>query len=361
MIEIARIFFLAAELKPNLPDFKLMRCLPPKYTELITSAAKNGVASGVANYEQLATLYEAGARFGIEPTEIEFRSLLTNMIREEIEKRDMQIEERLDLMDRLVRFYKQGTSYIAQVCRTFNSPPPLMSKFSTGFDPLDKVLGGSVVTGATTIVANPGTGKSYVSIAIASNWKHGSVWFYDPENGEGLMLTRTESIDRDESYDSKKLFFGFYNPEEILEKLRDDPDPGRLVIMDSLHFICGTGRTPDSGAKYERSYQAAIAMKQYCKKIIITTQVKRGGDGDSIDAGAASSCIERHSDAQIHLSKGLPLGDGTYEYRMFCSKNRNGVGGTEVKFAFDYDKAICRYIVEAPVFSEEAMETMEYI
>ena len=361
MIEIARIFFLAAELKPNLPDLKLMRCLPLKYTELITSAAKNGIASGVANFEQLATLYEAGARFGIEPTIIEFRSLLTNLLREEIEKRDMQIEDRLDLLDRLVRFYKQGTSYIAQVRRNFNSPAPIMAKFSTGFAPLDKVLGGSTVTEVTTIVATTGTGKSYISLAIAAGWKHGSVWFYDPENGESLMLTRTESIDRDKSYDNKELIFGFYNPEQILEELRDNPDPGRLIIMDSLHFICGTGRTPDSGTRYERTYNAAVAMKQYCKKIIITTQVKRGADGDSIDSAAASSCIEHHSGAMIHLSKGLPLGDGTYEYRMFCSKNRNGVGGTEVKFAFDYEKAVCRYIVEAPIFSEETMETMEFI
>lgn len=361
MIEIARIFFLAAELKPTLPDFKLMRCLPPKYNELITSAAKNGVASGVANYDQLATLYEAGARFGIEPTVIEFRSLLTIMLREEIEKRDMQIEERIDLMDRLVRFYKQGISYIAQVHRTFNSPAPKMAIFSTGFDPLDIVLGGSTVTEVTTIVATTGTGKSYISLAIAAGWRHGSVWFYDPENGESLMLTRTESIDRDITYDDKKLIFGFYNPEQILEDLRDNPDPGRLVIMDSLHFVCGTGRTPDSGARYERTYNAAVAMKQHCKNIIITTQVKRGADGDSIDSASASSCIEHHSGAMIHLSKGLPLGDGTYEYRMFCSKNRNGVGGTEVKFAFDYEKATCRYIVEAPIFSEKTMNTMDYI
>src|SRR6476660_4875235 len=108
MIELARLFFLACELQPPLPSFKLMRCLPPKYVELLTSAAKNGIAGGIANYQQLAVLYEKGAQFGIEPTQHEFKTLLTAMLREEIEKREMSIDERMVLLEALTNYYKSG-------------------------------------------------------------------------------------------------------------------------------------------------------------------------------------------------------------------------------------------------------------
>lgn len=361
MIELARIYFLACELQPPLPNHKLMRQLPPKYAELIASAAANGLASGIAGYAQLAQLYEKGAQFGIEPTLLEFKGLMTALLREEIEKREMSLFERMELSAQLVAYFRQGESFITQERLKFNTPAPPLNRFSTGFAPLDSVLGGNAVTSVVTLIASPGTGKSYLSLAIAAGWSHGSVLFYDPENGSGLMLERAQSIDVDRKPDNKEFIFGYYNPDEILEELREDPDPGRLIIMDSLHFICGTGRTPDSGAKYEKAYTTAVAMQQHCKLVLITTQVKRGADGDSIDAGAASSCIERHSGAQIHLSKGELLPDGATEYRMFCSKNRYGPGGLEIKFAFDYFNAICRYLVEDLKYSEEAMEQMEYL
>lgn len=358
-MEIARLYYLACELSPVLPDGKLLRLLPPKYVELLKSATQNGIASNQANYEQLAAIYEIGAKVGIEPTEKEFRSAMSHMIQRELDKKDdLSLDDRLHCMSRLVNYYKTGTSFITPVRRSFKTKVPPMNFFKTGFEPFDEVLGGGTVTEVTTIVANPGTGKSYISLAIAHAWKHGSVLFYDPENGEALMLSRANQMDEDDS-DDKEFIFGHYDPEDILEYVMDNPDPGRLVIMDSLHFVCGTGRTPDSGLKYEKAYQCAVAMKMYAKLIIITTQIKRGADGDSLDAGAASACIERHSGAQLNLSKKERLPDGHYKYRFYCSKNRNGVGGTEIEFAFDYERAQSRYIIRPPVFSEELLATLE--
>lgn len=358
---IARLYYLACELSPILPDNKLLRLLSPKYVELLQSATLNGIASNQVGYEQLAAIYEIGAKVGIEPSEKEFRSALSAMLTEALNANDkLSLDDNMHLRSRLLNYYKTGTSFITPVRCSFKTKVPPLAYFKTGFEPLDEVLGGGTVTEVTTIVANPGTGKSYITLGIANGWKYGSVLFYDPENGQALMLNRANQMDDNEdSPDNKEFIFGHYDPEEILEYLVDNPDPGRLVIMDSLHFVCGTGRTPDSGLKYEKAYQCAVAMKMYCKLIIITTQIKRGADGDSLEAGAASACIERHSGAQINLSKKERLEDGYYKYRMYCSKNRNGVGGTEIEFAFDYEKAKSRYIIRPPVFSEGLLEQME--
>jgi hypothetical protein len=364
MIELARLYYLACELRPNLPEHKLLQVLPRMYTELITSAAKNGISSGIANYEQLATLYSTGEALNIDPTENEFKSLISTMIANHIEdKKDLPIDEKIKYYERLTRYYKQGESFIPQVRRTFNSPAPVISKFSSGFPPYDKVLGGSIVNDVTTIIANPGTGKSYISMAIAAAWPHGSVRIYDPENGEGVVLNRAETLPGrgSEDYDHKELIFGWYSAEDILQELKDNPDHNMLVILDSLHFVCGDGSSPESRANYFHTYKAAVAMKQFCKHVIITTQVKRGANGDSIDAGAASSTIERDSGAQLHLSKGMYLGNGTVEYRLFSSKNRHGPNQVEVNFVFDYVSAKCVHIVEPPVFTQEMYENMEFI
>lgn len=369
-IELARLYYLACELRPNLPDHKLMQVLPKMYTELITSGCKNGISSGISNYQQLAQLYSMGEAIGIEPTENEFKSLISSMIASEVEsKKELPIDVKINYYDRLTRYYKQGESFIPQVRRTFNSPAPLVSKFSSGFLPYDKVLGAtpenpfSVVNDVTTIIANPGTGKSYLSLAIGAAWPHGSVYIYDPENGEGVVLNRAETLpDRgSESYDNKHIIFGWYGVETILEHFKDNPDLNALVILDSLHFVCGDGSDPSSRMEYFKAYKAAVALKQYVKHVIITTQVKRGANGDSIDAAAASSTIERDSGALLHLSKGMYLGNGTVEYRLFSSKYRHGPNQVEVNFIFDYVKAQCVHIVEPMVMTKELYDNMEFI
>lgn len=364
MIEFARLYFLACELKPTLPEHKLLRLLPPKQVELLISAVKSGIGSGLANYDQLAALYEMGKSENVSHEN--FKTTLSGMLEEAISaKSNISIDERIQLWGKLAKYY-ESRKIAPPVVRKFNEQGPELVLFATGFAPLDKVLGknkkpGEIIpTEVITIIAQPGTGKSYISLAIANAWKHGPVLLYDPENGEGLVMSRANSAVKvgDPEYDNKRFIFGHYDPDDILAYIQDNPMEGLLVILDSMHCICGDGRSPASGAEYERMLRIMSAMKKYAKLIIGTTQVKRGADGDDLEAAAASASIERWTGAQIHLSKEDELEDNLQQYRMYCSKNRSGVQGQEVRFAFDYEKAKT-YLIEPQKYTPTLLDDME--
>ena len=358
MIEIARLYFLACELKPELPDYRLMSLITPKYRELIKSAATNGISSGIAGYEQLRAIYDAGKAIDIEPSNQEFKSLLSSMINSSLDqKEDYSIDDKMDLMTRLTAYYKSGKSTIPKVIRKFTDEPPEFLFFQSGFEPLDRVLVKGLVKGITTIVANAGVGKSYIALAIAAVWD-GPVIYYEPENGEALTLTRIATMDKS-NLENKEIHFGFYHSKEILEYVKDHADENLLVIMDSLSVVCGEGRDSNSGSLYVETYQDSIKMLEYCKHVLITTHLRRHSDGDTISAAGASSAIEKYSTAQIHLSKEGKLPDGCWQYRFFTPKYRAGESQVEVKFAFNYEEAKCMYIVEQPKFTNQLLEEME--
>ncbi len=346
MEEIFRLYYLAVELRPILPNTKLMNILPRKYADLIYSGVRDGLGSMLAGYETLTASYMRGASSGVTPTEHEFKSLITALIHRELSsKTDIRLEDQISLQGALANYYQSGSSIIQQKRVKFTSKPSPLSKFSSGFEPLDAILGGQVLKSVITLLAVPASGKTYIAQAIANNWSHGSAWYFEPEVGEDLILDRQERISTGVNLDSKEYFFGNYSPEAVLDLVKEEPDENRIIVWDSLHVICGTGSTPESRAKYERAYEIAVRLKDHCKLLIITTQVKRGNSGDDIDSGAASSCIERYSDAQINIRKELLLPDGANQVRLFCSKNRMGPGGGLVNFAFDYTTGSYKYMI----------------
>lgn len=356
MEEIFRLYYLAVELRPTLPNTKLMNILPRKYADLIYSGVRDGLGSMLAGYETLAASYMRGASSGVTASEREFKSLITALIHRELSsKTDIRLEDQIQLQGALASYYQSGTSIIKQKRVKFNTKSSPLAKFSSGFEPLDVVLGGALLKGVITLLGIPSMGKTYIAQAIANSWQHGSVWFCEPEVGEDLILDRQDNI-AGFDLESKEYFFGHYSPEAMLDMVQEEPDENRLIVWDSLHVICGTGSTPESRNKYERAYETAIRLKAHCKLLIITTQVKRGNSGDEIDSGAASSCIERYSDAQINIRKELLLPDGCNQVRLFCSKNRMGPGGGLVNFAFNYEKGKFAYMMDG--FSNNGFEAL---
>ncbi|MFZ0424754.1 MAG: ATPase domain-containing protein [Xanthobacteraceae bacterium] len=128
----------------------------------------------------------------------------------------------------------------------------------SGVAALDKLLGGGVTTGSTTLMVGPaGTGKSllalhYLAAAIARG-ERGAMFVFDEELG--LLMSRAKSlgIDLEGMRDAKKLFIeqmdaAELSPGEFSHRVRAcvDHEKIRTVVIDSLN-----------------GYQASMPEEQY--------------------------------------------------------------------------------------------------
>jgi circadian clock protein KaiC len=128
----------------------------------------------------------------------------------------------------------------------------------SGVAALDKLLGGGVTTGSTTLMVGPaGTGKSllalhYLAAAVARG-ERGAMFVFDEELG--LLMSRAKGlgIDLEGMRDAKKLFIeqmdaAELSPGEFSHRVRAcvDHEQIRTVVIDSLN-----------------GYQAAMPEEQY--------------------------------------------------------------------------------------------------
>lgn len=339
---LCRLYYLACEIKPRLPDRKLLLVLPKTWQELINSAIDSGIGSGVTNYDQLQAMYMHGCESGIPPSEVEFKSLLANEITQFLDKSDFTFKYKLKLQSLLYNYLEGTANSIRHSICTFDKEPEPLSRFSTGFWPIDDVLSDpdepGVISEVITLLGQSGAGKTYMATTMAAMWPHGSVWMFQPELDENLILHRVARMDSQwASGQAPILETGVYNPEVVLDRCIEDNDPNRLVIFDSLSYICGSGDNPENRAKWERYYHACVELKSYVKMVLITTHIKRGDSGKNIDSGAGSSAIEKNSGAQVLFEKlhALPNYKGT-RCQFTATKNRMGPDNQVISFDYDY-------------------------
>lgn len=358
---LSRLYYLAVEVKPTLPDSRLYNLLSKNWRRLIDSGITNGLASGIANYDQLKHLYELGSS-NIEPTEKEFRLLLGQSIMTQLEG---------DVSKSTIERVKLAGSlnvYISSIGNTttkkafFTEPAPPLTTFNSGFKPLDTLVSeNGLSTEIITFLGKPGSGKSSIALSIAGEWpKNSNVWYFEPELGQGFMLNKISKTDFSWN-ENCVLYSGFYGVENILKMIEQEPDDDRLIVLDSLHVVCGDGTTAESRSKYTAAYEAMLELKTKCKLIVVTTQVKRGSTADDIEAAAGSSAIERYSGVLIGITKGPPLPpEGKLNsVGLFAIKNRLGAAGKKKEFAFDYLRCKSKYTLDDPEEMLKALDETE--
>lgn len=345
MRELHRLYRLAVDLKPNLPDRRLMDLLPKTWGKIITSGAVDGLGSGMANYDQLERLYMEGAENGIEPNFREFKGLLCNQIRNQLIERnkDFDLKTYTKLCGLLDQYYNRDDTRLKQECIDFNDEPAEFLTFSSGFLPIDEAVRADDVPGVTngilTLLGITGTGKSKLALAFTSMWDYGPAFMLDPENGKARTQSRIKKLNK--VHHGKKALIGKYTSDEVYDICVNVNDPTLLLVVDSMHAIAGDGDTPESRGMYRDWYEMfnALLLGNYVKLVVNTTQVKRNDDGKNINSAAGSRNIENYSSMLLFAEKGdaLPGPKNTayHEVTLYGNKNRDG-HSKPVKFVFDY-------------------------
>lgn len=346
MRELHRLYHLAVDLKPHLPDRKLMDLLPKTWGKIITSGAIDGLGSGIANYAQLEQLYMDGAENGIEASDKEFKALLTSNIKNQLieRHREFDLKTLTKLFGLVDAYYNRTDAALKQEKFNYNDPAPEFMTFSSCFRPFDEVIKADdrnpgVTSGTITLLGITGTGKSKLALAVTDMWNYGPTFMFDPENGKARTMSRIKRLDK--THNEKYGFVGEYSADEVYNICVDANDPGLLLVVDSMHAICGDGDDFSSRAMYREWYKMfnALMIGGYVKLVLDTTQVKRNDDGKSITSAAGSRNIENWSSYLLFAEKGSslpgPINTSYHEVTLYGNKNRDGFS-KPVKFVFDY-------------------------
>ncbi len=189
-----------------------------------------------------------------------------------------------------------------------------ISRISSGFDELDRVLGGGFVNGSLTLLGGePGIGKSTLILQICDKFKtDGTVLYVSGEESAEQIKIRADrlGINKDNI-----MFLGetdINNIENAIEKMEP-----KLVILDSIQTMYSDEITSAPGSVSQVREITARVMKM-CKMKGITTVIIGHVTKDGTIAGPR--VLEHMVDAVLYIE-----GERYFSYRVVRGvKNRFG-------------------------------------
>lgn len=189
-----------------------------------------------------------------------------------------------------------------------------ISRVSSGFDELDRVLGGGFVNGSLTLLGGePGIGKSTLILQICEKFKtDGKVLYVSGEESAEQIKIRADRL----GINSEDIMFLGETDINAIEQTIEDMDP-KLVIIDSIQTMYSDDITSAPGSVSQVREITSRIMKM-CKMKGITTVIIGHVTKDGTIAGPR--VLEHMVDAVLYIE-----GERYFSYRIVRGvKNRFG-------------------------------------
>lgn len=189
-----------------------------------------------------------------------------------------------------------------------------ISRVSSGFDELDRVLGGGFVNGSLTLLGGePGIGKSTLILQICEKFKtDGKVLYVSGEESAEQIKIRADRL----GINSENIMFLGETDINAIEQTIEDMDP-KLVIIDSIQTMYSDDITSAPGSVSQVREITSRIMKM-CKMNGITTVIIGHVTKDGTIAGPR--VLEHMVDAVLYIE-----GERYFSYRIVRGvKNRFG-------------------------------------
>lgn len=176
-----------------------------------------------------------------------------------------------------------------------------IEKFDSGFEPFDQAVKGFYES-IITIAGEPGAGKTSVLLNFMSclSQKY-QTWYFQSEIPSDLIKQRISLIKPKEIVKGSKIFCGNYSSSEILQRVKKDPNPNRVIIYDSPEI----NNEEDEVKYFKAVYQDLVVIKRNSKLVAVTSQIKQGVTWDQLGiySLSASASKARYTDILIYIGR----------------------------------------------------------
>lgn len=283
--------------------------------------------------EQLRRFYEHGETLGMG-SEREARMLLAQMADDEIQRRDLELPARLDLYSTLNRFVEQESLIEdAEVVLSDAKIPAAIPKFHSGFDPLDMVTGG-LYQGLLVVMARSGTGKTSLMLTLMEQLVAQNIpcLFVENEIPQPMMLGRMKPLlARTKFTPRDRLICGGWTARDVLNYVREHPDPERVVFFDGPDVDTGTEGT-DLRHTLARAYSDLVRVKGLSRLVVTSSQANRKGETIQLNSVAESWSKAWFADMIVGANS---LAGG--QMRLKVLKNRFGPRDNSAIFPYNLE------------------------
>ncbi len=349
MPTLERLIYLAAETHPPLPGKDLLKYY--RDGELLEKVASFGLMGASTEFDipedQVRNLYERGNHSGKASKE-EFQMLLATELLEQIEQQraDIPVSEYLEITRKIADYATRTSTELIDTeevdladDEAFASVDQI-PKWNTGFDPLDAITGGHYQS-ICMMIGKPGHGKTSLMLSILAGMVEAqsasSTWFFELEIPKKLMQYRIQPLRERVTFRPKKdiLFCGSFTMDDIIEKAKEDPDPGRVIFIDSPDVMAG-GTGEAKRFVLESIYMRLIQLKWLCQAVIVSSWPRRKDARISLESGSEAWAKAWYSDMIIGLAMLGRTRNGLHNVRLNTLKNRFGPPDQETTFQYNY-------------------------
>ena len=207
-----------------------------------------------------------------------------------------------------------GSGNKAEVLKLNNVETNQFERYKTGYNELDRVLGGGLVQGSLVLLGGePGIGKSTLILQICDKVKvEGPILYVSGEESGSQIKLRADRL----KINNDNIFFLGETSMQLIDESIEKIKPG-LVIIDSIQTIYSDDITAAPGSVSQvREVTSRIMMT--CKKQNITTIIIGHVTKDGNIAGPR--VLEHMVDAVLYIE-----GERYFSYRVLRgAKNRFG-------------------------------------
>lgn len=187
-------------------------------------------------------------------------------------------------------------------------------RYKTGYDELDRVLGGGLVQGSLVLLGGePGIGKSTLILQLCDKVKvEGPILYVSGEESGAQIKMRADRL----NIDNDNIFFLGETSMTLIDEAIEKVKPG-LVIIDSIQTIY-SDEIPAAPGSVSQVREVTAKIMMTCKKQNITTIIIGHVTKDGNIAGPR--VLEHMVDAVLYIE-----GERYFSYRVLRgAKNRFG-------------------------------------